>query len=37
MYNLNYCNEILKKISEDEKYSKIKDYSKENHKVKNQF
>ena len=34
---MNYCNEILKKISEDENYSKIKDYSKENHKVKTYF
>ena len=37
MYNLNYCNEILKKISEDENYSRLKDYSKENHKVKTYF
>ena len=34
---MNYCNEILKKISEDENYSRIKDYSKENHKVKTYF
>ena len=37
MYNLNYCNEILKKISEDENYSRLKDYSKENHKVNTYF
>ena len=34
---MNYCNEILKKISEDENYSRLKDYSKENHKVKTYF
>ena len=37
MYNLNYYNEIKTKILEEENYSRIKDYSKENHKVKTYF
>ena len=37
MYNLNYYNEIKTKILEEENYSRIKDYSKENHKVKAYF
>ena len=37
MYNLNYYNEIKTKLIENENYSRIKDYSKENHKVKTYF
>ena len=34
---MNYYNEIKTKILEEENYSRIKDYSKENHKVKAYF
>ena len=34
---MNYYNEIKTKILEEENYSRIKDYSKENHKVKTYF
>ena len=37
MYNLNYYNEIKTKLIENENYAKIKEYSKENHKVKTYF
>ena len=30
---MNYCNEIKNKIIDNEAYSKVKDYSKERHKV----